>query len=267
MNRLGQLMIGLQAHAQTLQDAQHRQEITQTRLHGAMEAGLNASLAQISVIQKSAISLQTALHDASQSISQITSLVMIASKVWTWGPVAAIVAALMLAVFRYDARFASIIAAVIGTQLASVLLSMALINDACRSCCFRQMRGSASARPRVRAFYSSSIFSSGAPSPVWLCRRSADINWRLLPSNVETLGDSVNQLCIIRAQDTSHVESLAGPKNESTCLSHPTSLHNQVQHLWHLLGISVSIIKGILAFIFTSYDLTTFYILQHHIWR
>ena len=114
MNRLGQLMIGLQGGAQALQDAQLRQEYIQTRLHNAMEVSLNASLAQVSVIERSTASLQAALQDASKSITQIAYLAWIMNMFWMWGSLAVVLALAMFGIFRVNAKFARIIAGATG---------------------------------------------------------------------------------------------------------------------------------------------------------
>lgn len=118
MNRLGQLILSLQVHAQLLQDAQFRQETTQNRLHDAMEAGLNSSLAQISLIQGHANSLRAAVQDASQSVSQIASLAWIIRKSWKWGSMGVMIAVMLLLVFRLEANVARIAAAAIGMPFA-----------------------------------------------------------------------------------------------------------------------------------------------------
>lgn len=122
MNRLGQLMVGLHTHAQTLHDAQLRQNATQMRLHDAMEAGLNASLTQISNIHRSATALQAAIQDASWSISQITSPAWIIRNFWTWGSLTVALTLAMIAAFQSDARYSKIVAAAIGRLHRSILL-------------------------------------------------------------------------------------------------------------------------------------------------
>ena len=122
MTRLGQMMTGLQAHAQALQDAQLRHETVQTRLHNAMEVGLNASLGQLFVIEGSTAMLQGALQDASQSIAQITSLAWIMSSFWKWSSFAVILSLVAFAVSSRDASIARYMAAAIGKIPITFLL-------------------------------------------------------------------------------------------------------------------------------------------------
>ena len=122
MTRLGQVMTSLQAHAQALQDAQLRQEVIQTRLHNAMEIGLNASLGRLFLIEGSTTKLQGALQDASQSIAQIASLAWIMSSFWKWSSLAIISSLGIFAAFSRSASFARYITAAIGKTLTSRLL-------------------------------------------------------------------------------------------------------------------------------------------------
>ncbi len=114
MARLGQVIVGLHENAQALYEAQLLQESTQTRLHTTMQAGFNASLSRLFMIETSAAKLQGALQEASQSIAQITSLSWVMGTLWKWGSLAVILSLVASAVLTGHTNFARYIAGTIG---------------------------------------------------------------------------------------------------------------------------------------------------------
>ena len=114
MTRLGLVIIDLQEHAQALQDAQFSHETTQARLHSTMEAGFNASLAQLFMIERSATVLQEVLQETSQSIAQMTSISWFVGAVWKWGTLAIIISLVVCAVLSGNTSFARYVTATIS---------------------------------------------------------------------------------------------------------------------------------------------------------
>ena len=127
ISRLGHVIVGLQGNAQALHDAQLRQESTQSRLYNSMEAGFNASLNRLFMVERSATILQGALQEASQTIMQITSLSGVISNLWEWAFLTVILALVAFTVLSDHGDFAKYIAATISRSTCPYPFTM-LIN-------------------------------------------------------------------------------------------------------------------------------------------
>ena len=89
-----------------------------------MEAGFNASLDRLFIVERSATILQGALQEASQSIVQITSLSGVVSTLWKWASLTIILALLAFAVPSGHGDFAKYVAATISESTNPYTLTL-----------------------------------------------------------------------------------------------------------------------------------------------